>query len=67
MRHHEIDRLYSVQEIAQLLQVHFRTVYQLIYTHQLHAIKVGRVYRISKPQLEDFIRDHSPNPHSNVF
>ena len=45
---------YSVQQIADKLNIHFRTVYNLIYTGQLPSIRVGRVYRISQDHLNAF-------------
>ena len=48
------QRFYSVQQIADKLNIHFRTVYNLIYTGQLPSIRVGRVYRISQDHLNAF-------------
>ena len=48
------ERFYSVQQIADKLNIHFRTVYNLIYTGQLPSIRVGRVYRISQDHLNAF-------------
>ena len=47
-------RFYSVQQIADKLNIHFRTVYNLIYSGQLPSIRVGRVYRISQDHLNAF-------------
>ena len=48
------QRFYSVQQIADKLNIHFRTVYNLIYTGQLPSIRVGRVHRISQDHLNAF-------------
>ena len=48
------QRFYSVQQIADKLNIHFRTVYNLIYTGKLPSIRVGRVYRISQDHLNAF-------------
>ena len=48
------ERYYTVQQIADKLNIHFRTVYNLIYTGQLPSIRVGRVYRISQDHLNAF-------------
>ena len=48
------ERYYTVQQIADKLNIHFRTVYNLIYTGQLPSIRVGRVYRISQTHLYAF-------------
>ena len=48
------QRFYSVQQIADKLNIHFRTVYNLIYSGQLPSIRVGRVHRISQDHLNAF-------------
>ena len=48
------ERYYTVQQIADKLNIHFRTVYNLIYSGQLPSIRVGRVYRISQDHLNAF-------------
>ena len=48
------ERFYSVQQIADKLNIHFRTVYNLIYSGQLPSIRVGRVHRISQDHLNAF-------------
>ena len=48
------QRFYSVQQIADKLNIHFRTVYNLIYSGQLSSIRVGRIHRISQDHLNAF-------------
>ena len=48
------ERFYSVQQIADKLNIHFRTVYNLIYSGQLSSIRVGRIHRISQDHLNAF-------------
>ena len=48
------ERYYTVQQIADKLNIHFRTVYNLIYTGQLASIRVGRIHRISQDHLNAF-------------
>jgi excisionase family DNA binding protein len=51
----QTNRYMSVLDVAKILNVHFRTVYSLIYTGQLGHIRVGRVFRISQDQLDEYI------------
>jgi len=57
------ERFYSVQQIADKLNIHFRTVYNLIYTGQLSSIRVGRVYRVSEFQFYRFLRSEDQTSH----
>ncbi len=46
----------SVLDAAKILNVHFRTIYTLIYTGRLGHMRVGRVFRISQAQLDEYIK-----------
>jgi len=48
---------YTINQIAELLQVHRETVRRWILDEQLDAIMIGREYRISKSDLETFLDD----------
>ena len=45
----------SVKEIAQILNIHINTAYDL--TRKLPHIKVGKTYRVATKVLEKWIRD----------
>ena len=48
-------KFYTVEEIAEGLNVSKRTLYRFIQSGQLHAVKIGQNWRISKKDFEDFI------------
>jgi excisionase family DNA binding protein len=57
-----LPRLYTVDEVAELLHVHPQTVRGYIRDKQLGRHKVGRYDRISDDQLAEFLatRRHDP-------
>lgn len=57
------EQLLTVDEIAFILNVSTQTVRKLIKKKQLIAIKVGKNYRVSWEQLNDFI---SGSHHKNI-
>ena len=53
------DKFYTVQEVADLLQVHWQSVLNYIKNGKLKALKLGKGYRISKESLDEFIANHT--------
>jgi excisionase family DNA binding protein len=54
--------IYTVEQVAEKLQIAVRTVYKLIKSGQLPASKVGSQYRISEEQLERFMKSQEVKP-----
>jgi excisionase family DNA binding protein len=50
-----IQKILTIAEVADLLQVHPITVYRLIKQRKLPAFRIGRVLRFDADQLEDWI------------
>lgn len=48
-------RLYTIKEIASLLKVTERTIYNYILSGSLHAIKIGKYWRVKHIDLERFL------------
>lgn len=48
-------KLYSVDEIAQILKVTERTLYTYIKSGVLKAVKIGKYWRIKHTDLQNFI------------
>ena len=48
-------RVYTTEEVAEILQVTKRTVYNYIKAGTLKAVKIGKYWRISAENLEEFI------------
>ncbi|MGI9016420.1 MAG: helix-turn-helix domain-containing protein [Euzebya sp.] len=49
------DRLWTVAEVAEHMRVSNMTVYRLIKSGELPAIRVGKNYRIRGKELADYI------------
>jgi len=47
---------YKTNEVADILQVTQRTMYNYITSGKLKAVKVGGIYHITKPELERFLK-----------
>lgn len=49
-------RVFTPRQVAEQLLVHERTVIRLIERGELHAIKVGKQWRIPRESLESYLR-----------
>lgn len=47
-----MDSFYNIKDVAEKLNVHWKTVYRWILNGNINAIKIGRVYKISHQELE---------------
>lgn len=52
----DVPSVMGTQQVADLLQVHINTVKKLITNGKLAAFRVGRVYRVNKADLLDYIK-----------
>lgn len=50
---------YTVQEVADLLKLHWQSVLTYIKKEELEALRLGKGYRISQQSLDDFIAKRS--------
>lgn len=57
-----MDALLSVREVADALGVHPETIRRLIHDGRLDAIRVGRVLRVRRPELERFLESQRVRP-----
>jgi excisionase family DNA binding protein len=48
-------KFYTVQEVADLLKLHWQSVLTYIKNGELEALKLGKGYRISQKALDTFI------------
>ena len=53
------ERLMTVSEVAELMRVSNMTVYRLIKSGQLSAIRVGKNYRIRETDVQRYLSDRS--------
>ncbi len=49
--------VYTLQEVEEVLSVTRRTIYNWIKSGKLHAVKVGKQWRVKKEDLEAFLND----------
>ena len=54
-----MPKFYTVQEVADILQIHWQSVLTYIKDGKLEAVKLGKGYRISESALKKFLADHS--------
>lgn len=48
----------TVEQVAELLQVHWQTVLNYIKSGKLKALRLGKGYRITKVDLDKFIKSN---------
>ncbi|WP_203977676.1 helix-turn-helix domain-containing protein [Planotetraspora silvatica] len=56
------DQLYSVDQVADLLGLHVKTVRGYVRDGRLTAVRIGRQYRIAREDLEAFTGHPVPKP-----
>jgi excisionase family DNA binding protein len=49
---------YTVEQVAEVLQIGRDKVYGLLRTGQLRSLKIGKLRRITDEQLAEFIASH---------
>jgi excisionase family DNA binding protein len=52
------ETYYTLQEIADRLKVHYRTVYRWVHAGKLQAYKFGQDWRVKESDLKEFIERH---------
>ena len=48
-------KVYSLDEVADIMKVTKRTLYNYIKAGTLHAVKMGKYWRVPEESLHDFI------------
>ncbi|OLT28137.1 MerR family transcriptional regulator [Nocardiopsis sp. CNR-923] len=56
------DRLYSVEQVAERLGLHVRTIRNYVRDGRLNAVRIGKQYRIAQSDLEAFTGRPMPDP-----
>ncbi|MBG6087857.1 helix-turn-helix domain-containing protein [Actinomadura viridis] len=56
---------YTVEQVAEILQIGRDKVYFLIRTNRLHSIKIGKSRRITDRHLADFVASLEQNATTN--
>ena len=55
MANREPIRVYTLDEVAEVLKITRRTLYTYVKEGKLKAVKIGREWRVSEAALQDFI------------
>jgi len=50
-------RFLTVAEVAALMRVSKMTVYRLVHSGELNAVRVGRSFRVPEKAVHDYLRD----------
>lgn len=50
-------KLYTLQEVANILRVSRQTIYNYVTVKRLKATKYGKEYRVTEDDLQDFIKN----------
>lgn len=56
-----ITKIYTLKQVAELLQVSRQTIYNYIRDGKLQATQTGKEYRVTNEQLEAFINANTVN------
>lgn len=55
------NKYFTVEQVAELLQIHWQTVLNYIKSGKLCAVKLGKGYRIDQQSLDEFIKKNKTN------
>lgn len=58
-------RVYTLDEVADIMKVTKRTLYNYIKAGTLHAVKMGKYWRVSEESLQTFISNGTPTVNTN--
>ena len=50
-------KLYTLQEVADVLRVSRQTIYNYVTAKRLKASKIGKEYRVTEEDLQDFLKN----------
>ena len=51
----KIEKVYTLEELTELLQVTRRTLYNYVKSGKLKAVKIGKEWRVTEAALEAFL------------
>lgn len=50
-----MNKVFTTFEVAELLKLSRAQVFKLLHSGDLHSFRIGRQYRITESQLQDFV------------
>lgn len=51
-----MEKIYTPEQVANVLQIHHLTVLKLIKNKKLKGVKIGRIYRVPESNLKKFLK-----------
>ena len=51
--------LITIDELCELLMIGRTTAYRLLRTKEINAFKIGKVWKISKASVENYVKERS--------
>lgn len=58
-----MEKLLSIEDVAEILGLEYKSIYRLIRSGELPAARIGRVYRVSKADLAAFLEQQKQAVH----
>ena len=52
-------KFYSLEEVAELFGVNYQLVYKLVKSGELPSVRIGKMFRVSEPQLKSYMDQQS--------
>ncbi len=62
-----MERLLSIEDVAETLGLECKTIYRLIRSGELPAARVGRVHRVYRVELEAYLEQQKHRVHEEVI
>lgn len=59
------NNFYTVEQVAEFLQVHWQTILNYIKNGKLRAVRLGKGYRISQVALDEFLSANATQKSKN--
>jgi len=51
-----LPKVLNVKDLAEALSISQNTAYNLVRSGQIHSVRIGRAYRITREAVEEFLR-----------
>ena len=61
-----MEKLLSIEDVAEILGLEYKSVYRLVRNGELPAARIGRVYRVSRVDLSAFLEKQKQAVHMEV-
>lgn len=61
-----MEKLLSIEQVAEILALEYKSIYRLIRSGELPAARIGRVYRVNKADLAAFLEQQKQAMHEET-